>query len=202
MDEFDGIEVEDKLHIIISVKDFRAILHHAGLTSGELSASYSVPGRPFKLSYSGDGILCEFILMTVGERGNPGQRTKRGRTKSVRPMLEAASTRSASVATEGVPAPPQASAPTQTTQTPVDAAAKPMPPRNSQFEMRPPPLPPVSTLRSDSMFMPQDDDQQWEPVNPEDEEEEEVARLEWDTSNEPVCHPSEQSELLQTDSDS
>lgn len=197
MDEFDDIEVEDKLHIIISVKDFRAILHHAGLTSGELSASYSVPGRPFKLSYSGDGILCEFILMTVGERGNPGQRTKRSRTKSARTMLEAASTRSASVVNEATPAPPAAAVPTQP---PADVAARPIPPRNSQFDMRPPPLPPVSTLRSESMFMPQDDDQQWEPVNPEDEEEEEVARLEWDTSNEPVCHPLEALGLFRADS--
>jgi cell cycle checkpoint control protein RAD9A len=191
MEEFDDIEVQDKLHIIVSVKDFRGILHHAQMTSGELSACYSNPGRPMKLSYGGDGVLCEFILMTVGEKDVAGQKGKKTRTnaaKSARPGLEAASNRASSVATEthhpqDTPRDPPRPAPS-----PPPQQKTPVRPRQSQFEIRPPPLPPPSTLRSDLLFVPQgDDDQQWEPVNPEDEEDQgEMARLEWDASGQQV----------------
>jgi len=63
-------------------------------------------------------------------------------------------------------------------------AVKPSLQRHSHFEIRPPPIPP-STLRSASLFVPQDEDNQWEPVNAEDEDEGEQARLEWDASNQP-----------------
>ncbi len=47
-------------------------------------------------------------------------------------------------------------------------------------------MPPPTTARSDSLFVDQaEDDEQWEPVNP-DEEEEETGRLEWNATNEPV----------------
>jgi cell cycle checkpoint control protein RAD9A len=184
MDEFDHVEVQDKLHIIISVKDFRAILQHAQLTSGELTTVYSNPGRPMKLSYGADGVLCEFILMTVGEKDAMTQKHKNPRAnaaKAARPELDAGSHRGSSVANDNHQAPPEpASAPPQQ-KTPVR-------PRQPAFEIRPQPMPPPATARSDSLFVGQaDDDEQWEPVNPdEDEEEEENARLEWNATNEPV----------------
>ena len=186
MDEFDDIEVPQKLHIIVSVKDFRNILHHAQLTSGELAASYSDPGRPMKLSYGRDGVLCEYILMTVGEKDAAGQRgTKRARAPNQakaaapRPELEAAASTSSVRAGSAVPAastrPLQGSTASQ--------ARMPARPRQSQFQIRPPPLPPPSTLRSESLFVAQDEDQQWEPVNAdEDADGEEIARLEWDNN--------------------
>jgi len=144
-----------------------------------------------KLSYGGDGVLCEFILMTVGEKDVAGQKGKKTRTnaaKSARPGLEAASNRASSVATEthhpqDTPRDPPRPAPS-----PPPQQKTPVRPRQSQFEIRPPPLPPPSTLRSDLLFVPQgDDDQQWEPVNPEDEEDQgEMARLEWDASGQQV----------------
>lgn len=186
-EEFDDLSVPEKLHIIVSVKDFRAILTHAGLTSGSLSAAYSRPGRPMKVSYDGDGIVCEFILMTVGEKGTIAQKKGKGRagaTKPVRPALEAASTRSASVVANENPQPSEP-ARNQKAKAPIP---RPPVPRPSQFEIRPLPNQPPSTLRSESMFLPQDDDQQWEPVNPDDDEDEgENARLEWDASMDPVC---------------
>ncbi len=181
MDEFDDAHVDNKVHIIISVKDFRAVLQHAGLTSGQLSVCYSNPGRPMKLSYTGDGLVCEFILMTVGERGNGGQPAKRSRAKGAKesqPGLEAASTRGDTESQQQ----PQAVK---------EAPAKPSTQRHPQFEIRPPPVPP-STLMSESLFVPQyDDENQWEPVNPDDDEEDEgqQARLEWDTSAQPVSSP-------------
>lgn len=186
VDEFNDIEVEDKVHIIISVKDFRAILQHANSTSGELSAAYSSPGRPMKLSYHGDGILCEFTLMTVGEKSDAAQRSKRIRTngpKSARPGLEAAP-RGASVVQDNPP--PATIIPRE--QAPRDHPARQSIRRQTQFEIRPTQMPPPPTFRSESLFVPQeDDDRQWEPVNPEDDEDDgDNARLEWDASNQPV----------------
>ncbi|EGS20867.1 putative DNA repair protein [Thermochaetoides thermophila DSM 1495] len=194
MDEFDHVNVEDKLHIIISVKDFRAILQHAQLISGELTTCYSNPGRPMKLSYSADGIVCEFILMTVGEKDALSQKHKNLRantaSKIPRPELDASSHRASSVANSShqnshevasapvatptsMPAPPQ-----------LRTSAR---PRNSAFEIRPQPIPPHSaaTAQSESLFVSQgDEDEQWEPVNPEGEDEEN-ARLEWNATNDP-----------------
>ncbi|KAK3379753.1 Rad9-domain-containing protein [Lasiosphaeria ovina] len=183
MDEFDDVQVEDKLHIIISVKDFRAILQHAQITSGELATWYSNPARPMKLSYGGDGILCEFVLMTVGEKDAMSQKHKNPRpnaAKAARPELDSVSHRDSSVTNETRQA--QASAPKPPQQ------KTPIRPRQPQFEIRPQPMPPPASMRSDSLFVGQaDDDQLWEPVNPgEDEDEGDNARLEWRATDEPV----------------
>lgn len=182
MDEFDGVEVQDKLHIIISVKDFRAILQHAQMTSGALATSYSNPGRPMKLCYSTDGVLCEFILMTVGEKDALTQKHKNPRASAARtpaPPLDAASHRGSSAANANQPDPPASKPPPQ--------QKTPIRPRHHIFEMRPSPMPPPGTARSESLFVEQnEDDEQWEPVNPDEEEEEETGRLEWNASSEPV----------------
>ncbi|KAK3938371.1 hypothetical protein QBC46DRAFT_390476 [Diplogelasinospora grovesii] len=195
MEEFDDIQVQDKLHIIISVKDFRAILQHAQTTSGELSSCYSEPGRPMKLSYGGDGVLYEFILMTIGEKDASAQKHKSSRSaaqKATRPELEAASRRSSSVANAN---PNQAQAPppavTGDQQQAQDAFRKPSTQRTQirsrqpRFEIRPSPMPPPATDRSESLFVNQaDDDRLWEPVNPDADEEEDLdnGRLEWHTA--------------------
>ncbi|KAL2263730.1 hypothetical protein VTK26DRAFT_5374 [Humicola hyalothermophila] len=185
MDEFDHVEVEDKLHIIISVKDFRAILQHAQMTSGELTTSYSEPGRPMKLSYGTDGVLCEFILMTVGETDAIAQKHKDPRqsvARTAKPALDSASHRGSSVSKDNQQAPTEAVARPPPQRTPTR-------PRQLGFEIRPQPMPqpPPATAQSESLFVPQaDEDEQWEPVNPEEEEEEEEnSRLEWNVTNEP-----------------
>lgn len=193
MDEFDDIDVPEKLHIIISVRDFRAILQHANWTSTELNAAYSRPGRPMKISYSGDGISCEFILMTVDEKSTTSAQKKgkpQAAARTARPALDAASSgRSASEADNRARQP----SPSQQPQRPpsqMPPPSRPTVPRSSQFDIRAPTKQPPSTLKSDSLFLPQpDDDEQWAPVNPdEDDEEGESARLEWDASNEPVSN--------------
>ncbi|KAK4146152.1 uncharacterized protein C8A04DRAFT_35142 [Dichotomopilus funicola] len=181
MDEFDNVEVQDKLHIIISVKDFRGILQHAQMTSGALTSSYSNPGRPMKLSYGTDGVLCEFILMTVGEKDALTQKHKnpRGGVAKVTPapQLDAASHRGSSVTGGNQPEPPALRPPQHKT---------PIRTRHPAFEMRPSPVPPPATTRSDSLFVDQDEnDEQWEPVNPDEEEEEDTGRLEWNATDEP-----------------
>jgi cell cycle checkpoint control protein RAD9A len=176
----------------VSVKDFRSILQHAQIITGDLSASYSQPGRPMRLHYSADGIVCEFVLMTVGDKtASLAQKLRKGKGKTTVPGvgLEAANSRAASVAgNNATPAPN--TAPQEARTTGPKPASKPPPPH---FDMRPPPLPPaqppVSTLQLDSMFVLQpDEDSQWEPLE-QDEEEDlgETARLEWDTSGGEVC---------------
>lgn len=185
LDEFEDIEVEDKLHIIVGVKDFRAIIQHAGITGNDLSARYSIPARPIQLSYHGDGMNCEFLLMTVGERGNPAQKTKKSRAngaKSVQQPLDAASRR-ASAAPSLPPQPEPEAAPI--TIAPQPASARANAARLASFDLRPPQRAPAPTMRSEGLFVENDDE--WEPVRDEDEEEEEDnARLEWNNSNQPV----------------
>lgn len=192
MDEFDDIEVAEKLHIIISVRDFRAILQHANWTSSELNAAYSRPGRPMKISYNGDGMVCDFILMTVDEKSTAAQ--KKGKpqaaAKQARSALDAVSSNRpvAEVESRARQPSPQQQQQGRQEQARMPPPPRPNVPRSSQFDIRAPLKQPPSTLKSDSLFLPQpDEDEQWEPVNPDDDDEEgENARLGWDASNGPV----------------
>lgn len=194
-DEFDEIDVEDKLHIVISIKDFRAIIQHAGITGNDLSARYSLPARPIQLSYSSDAISCEFLIMTVGERGsNPSQKTKKGRKGAAPqhsgPRLEAASRRTSVAPSETRPhaaehqaqMPPPASRPHPN---PTPSAARASASRIGAFDLRPTQNPPPATNASESLFV---EDEGWEPVRDEDDDGDN-ARLEWDHSADPVSVP-------------
>ncbi|OTA99111.1 hypothetical protein M426DRAFT_68439 [Hypoxylon sp. CI-4A] len=183
-DEFEDFVVEeDKLHIVISVKDFRAIIQHAGILGSQIYAYYSMPSKPMQLKYDGDGIKCEFLLMTVGERGAPGQKAKKARggaRGSKAPQLEAAASRATSKAPTPVPQlpPPKPSVP----------RADPMPSLRPSIT-RPSQRPPPATFQSESLFVTQDDEHQWEPVNVDEEEEEENGRVEWDARGDFVSTP-------------
>ncbi|KAI1188328.1 Rad9-domain-containing protein [Nemania serpens] len=178
-DEFGSFHVEeDHLHIVISVKDFRAIIQHASILGADICANYSMPARPMQLRYDGDGIKCEFLLMTVGERGTPGQKGRKTRTNAkgaAGPQLEETATRANSHA----PAPVPPTAPKTSQSRP-----NPMPSLRPPIE-RPSQRPPPATLESESLFVPQDNDEQWEPVNVDEDDEEENGRLGWDTSVNP-----------------
>lgn len=177
LDEFEDVEVEDELHIIVPVRDFRAVVQHAGIAGTEISTRYSHPGQPIKVWYAGDAMRCDFLLMTVGERGNPGQKMTRQK-KSAAPELEAASRRGS--------APPSERAASVPRPTPQPSVARPSVQRRGYFEMRPSQAPPPpSRLMSDSLFVGGDDDDDWAPVR-DDEEEEEDARLEWDGTDRQV----------------
>ena len=175
LDEFEDVEVEDELHIIVPVRDFRAVVQHAGITGTELSTRYSHPGQPIKVWYTGDAMHCDFLLMTVGERGNPGQKMRRQREskRSVAPGLEPTSRRGSAAPSERAASVAQP--------TPQPSVARPSVQRKGYFEMRPSQAPPPpSRLMSDSLFVGGDDDE-WAPVRDDEEEgEEEDARLEWD----------------------
>lgn len=65
--DFEEFNVPPGLHIVISVKDFKAIVIHADTLKTSLKACYSLPTRPLQFSYGCDGLLCEFTLMTSGD---------------------------------------------------------------------------------------------------------------------------------------
>ncbi|KAF1842411.1 uncharacterized protein K460DRAFT_380268 [Cucurbitaria berberidis CBS 394.84] len=65
--DFEQFTVQAGTHIVISVKDFKAIVVHADTLKTSLKAYYSQPTRPLQFSYGCDGLLCEFTLMTSGD---------------------------------------------------------------------------------------------------------------------------------------
>ncbi|KAJ4993891.1 hypothetical protein SVAN01_00368 [Stagonosporopsis vannaccii] len=65
--DFEDFSVQAGLHIVISVKDFKAIVLHADTLKTNLRAYYSQPMRPLQFSYGCDGLVAEFTLMTSGD---------------------------------------------------------------------------------------------------------------------------------------
>ena len=197
--------------MVITVKDFKSIVHHANLLNTDITARFSNPAKPMQLSYPGDGVMCEFLLMTVGDRSGDGGRKKKGRQNGPRlnrPALDAVS-RSASVASSRVPqsSTPAAPAPLPPSSRPVRMAAALAAPegtpaqtlpglrmtgtaasRSSAWRLRPSNIvhPPRSNIESDSLFVTQDDDddRQWAPIPDEDQEEDDI--LGWNASNQVV----------------
>ncbi|OCK96252.1 uncharacterized protein K441DRAFT_657638 [Cenococcum geophilum 1.58] len=65
--DFEEFNTQEKMHIIISVKDFKAIVIHADTLKTNLKACYSQPTRPLQFCYTSEGMYCEFTLMTAGD---------------------------------------------------------------------------------------------------------------------------------------
>lgn len=65
--DFEKWDVEDKIHIAVSLKDIKAIISHAGSLNASISTFYSDPGRPLQVGYQSDGMKCEFTLMTMAD---------------------------------------------------------------------------------------------------------------------------------------
>ena len=163
------------MHIIISVKDFKAIVTHAGITTTTVSALYSYPMNPMLLKYSNEGMTSEFILMTIGDirglsttPGLAGSRSSSTRPVSKQP-LEASSTRSDAKAIASMPPPPRSAAPSLARENTRTRTLGPSPP------------PPQPSLQSDALFFPEeDDDRRWDPVDDDED------MLAWDASGENV----------------
>ena len=175
--EFGEFAVEEKLHIVISVKDFKSIIAHAGITNTMLKALYSRPTSPMQLTYNEDGILSEFILMTIGEsRGaSATPAPNASRTGSKRPAsrqpLEATSS-SKRTATSKMPPPPTTTIASLGRESARTRASRPSPP------------PPQPSLQSEALFVTEtDDDRRWDPTNFDEEEDE---MLLWDTPGDKV----------------
>lgn len=169
--EFAEFSVEEMLHIVISVKDFKSIVTHAGSSNTIVTACYSRPASPMQLTYGDDeGMLSEFILMTMGEvRANsmtPASNPSRVGSKrpASRQPLEATSSSRRAETAEMAPPPPRV--------TPARTDS------SRSRDPRPSPPPPQPSIHSDALFIPRaDDDVQWDPVNHDDEDED---MLLWD----------------------
>lgn len=181
--EFGEFSVEEQLHIVITVKDFKAIVAHAGITNIMVKALYSHPSSPMQLSYSEEGIVSEFILMTIGEHraasATPAPNASKAAAKrpASRQPLEAAPA-SKRAATLDMPPPPASAAPSIARE-----AARPRasaPPIQSQHHRDP-------TQESEGLFVPQeDDDQRWDPAAFDDDDHE---MLMWDDSGKEHVRP-------------
>ncbi|KAA8573156.1 hypothetical protein MFRU_027g00070 [Monilinia fructicola] len=163
--EFVEFAVEEQLHIVISVKDFKSIIAHAGITNTNIRALYSNPSSPMQLTYKEDGMQCEFILMTTGEARPasvaPAANASRAASKNlaVRQPLEATSSlkRTRSGTEMAPPAGPAPSLARESTRRKIS---------------RPSPPPPQPSIQSEALFLPADDDRRWDPVDYEDEDNE------------------------------
>ena len=174
--EFGEINVEEKLHIVISVKDFKSIITHAGIANTVVKALYSHPSNPMQITYSDEGVLCEFILMTIGEStggsATPARTASRAASKrpASRPPLEA-TPGSRRPASSSMPPPPIAAAASANREAAKAKLSRPSPP------------PPQPSLPANALFLPEDEDRRWDPVNYDEEDDE---MLLWDTGGESV----------------
>lgn len=199
--DFEEFAVEEKLRIGISVKDFKAIVIHAETLKTSISAFYSYPTRPMQLAYQGNGMQCEFTLMTIGEyRG--GSVTPA--PVNIRSGSVAASARASS---RQVSHPPSRPLSRQTSRqlseqvgNQVQQSVSHMPPPAepasrrfirdlpSQKSPRPSPPPPKASVDTQSLFLPADDDEderQWGERNYDEEED----TLGWNANGNAVsCH--------------
>jgi cell cycle checkpoint control protein RAD9A len=169
--DFEEFDVEAGLHIIISVKDFKAIVIHADTLKTNLKAHYAQPARPLQFSYGCDGMLCEFTLMTSGEYNAataptavPQQVPTRVNSRAQSFATERSENRS--MRSEMLPPSEPASRP---------AAQRRIP--GSRKDSSPKP----AEAESESLFVGRDeDDSRWEPVDYNNDEE----TLGWDASAE------------------
>jgi cell cycle checkpoint control protein RAD9A len=179
-DDFEDFHVQEKMHIVISVKDFKAIVTHAETLRGPISAHFSYPTRPLQFSYQNFGIHCVFTLMTTGDY----------REASSTPAPKFISTRSSSRQTSAVP-PPLSRTTSEMPPPARPAISKPLSGQSQRTSLRERIRQPSATTAEtetdpdpdpDSLFMPGgDDDQTWDPPNYDNDEEE---MLGWDASAE------------------
>lgn len=168
------------MHTIISVRDFKAIALHANTLKAEIRAYYSFPTRPLQFKYEAAGIDCEFTLMTSGEYNGPP-------APSPAPSPAPATSRAGSTSQFSRQIPPISAKASTTSMPPPEAPAS----RATSRLKRPGSKRPVSAqpseAESDSLFVPADDDQRWDPELDQDEEE----TIGWDTSadNDAGNHP-------------
>ena len=174
IEDFDDFHAEEDMHIVISVKDFRAIVTHAETLRTPISVHFSRPSRPLQFSYQKSGLHCAFTLMTTGDY--------RGVTPSAPPRP--VSTRPVSRQTSN--------APTQTTAGPNTDMPPPSKPSSALPQAQRKPLSALNrgtslvtpSQASDSLFVPNDmdDERRWQEPNYDNEENEDL--LGWDASGE------------------
>ncbi|KAJ5143816.1 Rad9/Ddc1 [Penicillium bovifimosum] len=176
--DFQEYWVEENMHVAINLKDFKAVVAHAETANATVTARYTRPCKPLQLAYSFEGITAEFTVMTRGQADG-----------------------------EDVPTSSRATIPRQTPAPVATSVARPRPSATVSMEMLPPPPPRSRSIRPlngsstqenlsqrastnqplasglsmefDALFVPADDDREWDEMN---EEEEPQDILGWDAS--------------------
>ncbi|KAF5857719.1 hypothetical protein ETB97_005391 [Aspergillus alliaceus] len=178
---FEYFLAEDNVHIAITLKDFRAVIAHAESSHSTITARYTRPTRPLQLAYDFGGVKTEFTLMTTGESDSdiPGSSHAPELSARQTPAPANVSRASAAPSTRHMP-PPRARSIRPLTGTPGVSAHNTEPNTESQ---RPSP----ASIQFDSLFVPADDDRQWDVPN---EEEEAEDRLGWDATGDQMFNES------------
>lgn len=179
-EDFEDFHVQEKMHIVISVKDFKAIVTHAETLRGSISAYFSYPTRPLQFCYHNFGVHCEFTLMTTGDfrsaSSTPNPQFITTRTSSRQPS------RQPSVAPALPPSRPASEMPPPAR----PSFSKPLSSQSQRPSLKAQVRQP-SAAESDpdpeSLFMPGgEEDQTWDPPNYDNDQDEEM--LGWDAAHE------------------
>ncbi|EGC45311.1 DNA repair protein RAD9 [Histoplasma capsulatum var. duboisii H88] len=171
--DFDHFTVEDNLHVAINVKDFKAIVIHAHSLNGDIVARYTRPCRPMQLSYEVGGMACAFTLMTRGEAGEASSGSTNGnRELSARPYSRPTTVHPMEPTANPQPEIPESVPRTHSLQPHSQPGAR----EGPQASILP--QPPHQSVPFESLFVPADDDQQWDEPRYGDEDEDTLG---WDT---------------------
>ncbi|KAL8774502.1 MAG: hypothetical protein Q9209_000875 [Squamulea sp. 1 TL-2023] len=194
--DFEEFVVEEKVHVAISVKDFRAIVLHAETLKTNVQAYYSYPTRPMQLTYGENGVQCDFTLMTIGDyqgssmapapisiRGSSAAPTasRSSRQASLQPIQGNTDEAVDEQQKKTMPPPSQPASRSSTKGGQTQPGPGSFRPESlSQRPSRPSPPPPKASLDPESLFLPTGyDDRQWDEPNFEEEED----TIGWDTSD-------------------
>lgn len=194
--DFEDFLAQDNQHVAINIKDFKAAIAHAETADALLTVRYTRPCRPLQLAYEFEGVKSEFTLMTRGEASSENDAPNSSRD-SARQSL-ARQTQPPTQVSRGAnrlpennyrqrPMPPPPAAP------PAATAHRDRPVRpltgtpsasrgvesNTQNER-----PLAASMDFDSLFVPADDDRQWDVANDEEDAQEDV--LGWDATGDQV----------------
>ncbi|KAF2799946.1 hypothetical protein K505DRAFT_293598 [Melanomma pulvis-pyrius CBS 109.77] len=168
--DFEEFSVQPGLHIIISVKDFKAIAVHADTLKTSLKAFYSQPTRPLQFSYGCDGLACEFTLMTSGDYTAPSSQAP---TPAPAVQILSRENSRPESRTRSFEMPPPAE--------PASASTSFRSARRRNPGSRQPAASKPAAPDPDSLFVRQDEDERWEPLEYNQDEEETLG---WDASAE------------------
>ena len=178
--DFLDFVVDENLHVAINVKDFKAVIANAETTNATITARYTRPCRPLQLAYESDGVNSEFVLMTRGEANNDSTPSS---SRPAAPELSARQTPAPvqvnhrnGASNTGQMGPPPPSRPIQPLAG--NSAHNTQPTAGTQR--------PSQSIDFDSLFVPADDDRQWDVPNDDDETMAEDT-LGWDATGDQVC---------------
>lgn len=196
--DFEKIQIEDNMHIAINLKDFKAVVAHAETANATVTARYTQPCKPLQLAYDFEGVNAEFTIMTRGEV--EGETTSTSSRVGMPQLSQRQSSAPISVSRMNTPR-----GPTPSTQMPPppprSRSIRPLNGSSTQEHLAPTaaserPSTSSVSMDYDSLFVPADDDRQWDEM---DEQEEPQDILGWDASGRQVCRSSGSVQGLKTD---